>query len=59
MWFLGAAASPFGAPPKFEAIRAEKKVNAGAQFILADQDLKLMMDAGARRTGFLRGLNGR
>ncbi len=32
-WFLGAAASPFGAPPKFEAIRAEKKVNAGAQFI--------------------------
>ena len=33
MWFLGAAASPFGAPPKYEAIRAEKKVNAGAQFI--------------------------
>jgi len=32
-FFLGAAASPFGAPPKFEAIRAEKKVNAGAQFI--------------------------
>ncbi len=32
-WFLGAAASPFGAPPKYEAIRAEKKVNAGAQFI--------------------------
>lgn len=32
-YFLGAAASPFGAPPKFEAIRAEKKVNAGAQFI--------------------------
>ena len=32
-WFLGAAASPFGAPPKFEAIRAEKKINAGAQFI--------------------------
>jgi methylenetetrahydrofolate reductase (NADPH) len=31
--FLGAAASPFGAPPKFEAIRAEKKINAGAQFI--------------------------
>jgi methylenetetrahydrofolate reductase (NADPH) len=31
--FLGAAASPFGAPPKYEAIRAEKKVNAGAQFI--------------------------
>jgi methylenetetrahydrofolate reductase (NADPH) len=32
-WFLGAAASPFGAPPRFEAIRAEKKINAGAQFI--------------------------
>ncbi len=31
--FLGAAGSPFGAPPKYEAIRAEKKVNAGAQFI--------------------------
>jgi methylenetetrahydrofolate reductase (NADPH) len=32
-FFLGAAGSPFGAPPKYEAIRAEKKVNAGAQFI--------------------------
>ena len=32
-WFLGAAGSPFGAPPKYEAIRAEKKINAGAQFI--------------------------
>jgi methylenetetrahydrofolate reductase (NADPH) len=32
-WFLGAAASPYGAIPKFEAIRFEKKVNAGAQFI--------------------------
>ncbi len=32
-WFLGAAASPFGAPPPYEAIRAEKKINAGAQFI--------------------------
>ncbi len=32
-WFLGAAASPFGAPPKYEALRAQKKVNAGAQFI--------------------------
>jgi methylenetetrahydrofolate reductase (NADPH) len=32
-FYLGAAASPFGAPPKYEAIRAEKKVNAGAQFI--------------------------
>lgn len=32
-FFLGAAASPFGAPPSYEAIRAEKKINAGAQFI--------------------------
>jgi methylenetetrahydrofolate reductase (NADPH) len=32
-FFLGAAASPFGAPPTYEAIRAEKKINAGAQFI--------------------------
>lgn len=32
-FFLGAAASPFGAIPKYEAIRAEKKINAGAQFI--------------------------
>ena len=32
-FFLGAAASPFGAYPQFEAIRAEKKINAGAQFI--------------------------
>jgi methylenetetrahydrofolate reductase (NADPH) len=31
--FLGAAASPFGIPPKYEAIRTEKKINAGAQFI--------------------------
>lgn len=32
-FFLGAAGSPFGAPPKYEAIRAHKKINAGAQFI--------------------------
>ena len=32
-WFLGAAASPFGIVPKYGAIRTEKKVNAGAQFI--------------------------
>ena len=32
-FFLGAAASPFGAISPFEAIRAEKKINAGAQFI--------------------------
>lgn len=33
MFFLGAAGSPYGAPPKYEALRAHKKVNAGAQFI--------------------------
>ena len=32
-WFLGTAASPFGAPPKYEAIRMHKKVNAGAQVV--------------------------
>jgi methylenetetrahydrofolate reductase (NADPH) len=31
--FLGAAASPFGMPPELEAIRTEKKINAGAQFL--------------------------
>ena len=30
--FLGAAASPFASEPKFQAIREQKKVNAGAQF---------------------------
>ncbi len=32
-FFLGGASSPFGVPPKYEALRVEKKVNAGAQFI--------------------------
>jgi methylenetetrahydrofolate reductase (NADPH) len=32
-FFLGSAASPFGPLPQYEAIRAEKKLNAGAQFI--------------------------
>ncbi len=32
-FFLGTAAAPFGVPPQYEAIRAEKKINAGAQFI--------------------------
>ena len=31
-FFLGAAASPFASEPRFQAIREEKKVNAGAQF---------------------------
>ena len=30
--FLGAAASPFASNPKFQAIREQKKINAGAQF---------------------------
>lgn len=32
-FFLGAAASPYAALPRFEAMRLEKKINAGAQFI--------------------------
>jgi len=31
--FLGAASSPFGSEPELQAIRDQKKVNAGAQFI--------------------------
>jgi methylenetetrahydrofolate reductase (NADPH) len=31
-FFLGAAASPFASEPKFQAMREQKKVNAGAQF---------------------------
>jgi len=31
-FFLGAAASPFAANPKFQALREHKKINAGAQF---------------------------
>jgi methylenetetrahydrofolate reductase (NADPH) len=31
-FFLGAAASPFASSPKFQALREQKKVNAGAQF---------------------------
>ena len=31
-FFLGAAASPFASDPKFQALREEKKVNAGAKF---------------------------
>ena len=31
-YFLGAAASPFASEPNFQAIREEKKVNAGAQY---------------------------
>ena len=31
-FFLGAAASPYASEPRFQALREEKKVNAGAQF---------------------------
>lgn len=31
-YFLGAAASPYASRPKYQALREEKKVNAGAQF---------------------------
>lgn len=32
-YFLGAAASPYAAVPRYEAILTEKKINAGAQFL--------------------------
>lgn len=32
MFFLGSAASPFSSNPRFQALREQKKVNAGAQF---------------------------
>lgn len=32
-FFLGAAASPFTSEPQFQAIRENKKINAGAQFL--------------------------
>ena len=32
MYFLGAAAAPFASKPEFQALREQKKVNAGAQF---------------------------
>jgi methylenetetrahydrofolate reductase (NADPH) len=31
-FFLGAAASPFASEPKYQALREQKKINAGAQF---------------------------
>jgi methylenetetrahydrofolate reductase (NADPH) len=31
-FFLGAAGSPFASDPRFQAIREQKKINAGAQF---------------------------
>ena len=31
-YLIGAAAAPFASKPKYQALRAEKKINAGAQF---------------------------
>ncbi len=41
-YFLGAAASPFASEPRFQALREQKKVNAGAQFFQTN----LVYDAG-------------
>jgi len=32
-YFIGSAAAPFASEPRFQALRAEKKINAGAQFL--------------------------
>ena len=52
--FLGAAASPYASEPRFQAIREQKKVNAGAQFfqtnLVFDADrLDIWLDALAKR----------
>jgi methylenetetrahydrofolate reductase (NADPH) len=52
--FLGAAGSPFASEPRFQALRAEKKVNAGAQFfqtnLVYDPDgLEVWLNALAQR----------
>ena len=52
--FLGAAASPFASEPGFQALREEKKINAGAQFfqtnLIYDPDgLDLWLEALDRR----------
>ena len=45
-FFLGAAGSPFSAPHKYDAIRVEKKINAGAQFLQTQMvfDVPMFMD---------------
>lgn len=40
-----------------EQVLQQRYVDMGAQLLLADQDLRLMMQAGKRCTEFLRGLN--
>jgi methylenetetrahydrofolate reductase (NADPH) len=52
--FLGAAASPFASQPHFQALREQKKVNAGAQFfqtnLVFDVDgLEVWLNALAKR----------
>ena len=52
--FLGAAASPFASRPDFQALREQKKVNAGAQFFqtncIFDLDgLEIWLNALAQR----------
>lgn len=52
--FLGAAASPFASRPEFQALREQKKVNAGAQFFqtncVFDLDgFEVWLDALAKR----------
>jgi methylenetetrahydrofolate reductase (NADPH) len=52
--FLGAATSPFAAEPELQAIRENKKINAGAQFFQTN----LIFDPG-RLDGWLEQLNKR
>ena len=52
--FLGAAASPFASEPRFQALREQKKVNAGAQYfqtnLVYDPDgLEVWLDSLAQR----------
>jgi methylenetetrahydrofolate reductase (NADPH) len=53
-YFLGAAGSPFTLSPAYNAIRTEKKINAGAQFI----QTQMVFDVG-RFTDWLEALDKR
>lgn len=53
-YFLGAAGSPFTLSPHYNAIRLEKKINAGAQFI----QTQMVFDIG-RLSGWLEALDKR
>jgi methylenetetrahydrofolate reductase (NADPH) len=53
-FFLGAAASPFSSNPVFQALREQKKVNAGAQFFQTNlvfdmRGMELWLDQLAKR----------